>query len=70
MVNISKGITFISPPVSLSVIVGVFIEDGKVCTYYNVPTNGKDFESGDLIQLPRNGQETTVVILGIHGMLL
>lgn len=53
---------------SLSNIVGVFIEDGKVCTYYNVPNVGKDFGSGDLIQLPRNGTETTVVILGSHGM--
>jgi len=61
---------FICSLVSLVNIVVIFIEDGKVCTHYNVPTYGTDYSSGDILQLPRNGREATVVILGIHGMFV
>jgi len=56
--------------VSLVNIIGVFLEDGQVCTFYNFTTYGRSFESGDLIELPRHGKETMVVILGIYGMII
>lgn len=49
-------------------VVGIFIEDGQVCTYHNFETHGLKFESGELLELPRKGKMWTVVILGIHGM--
>lgn len=48
-------------------IIGIFIDDGEVCTYYNFATNGTAYSSGDILQLPRNGKKCTVVVLGIHG---
>lgn len=61
---------FVSYLVPLVHLVGIFLEDGQVCSYYNFATNDTVYESGDIVTLPRNNKETTVVILGIHGMLL
>ncbi|KAK3920362.1 Aldehyde dehydrogenase family 1 member A3, partial [Frankliniella fusca] len=46
---------------SLITIIGVFIDNGQVCSYYNVPTNGRSYESGDIIELPYHGKETSVL---------
>ncbi|XP_034241799.1 uncharacterized protein LOC117645638 isoform X2 [Thrips palmi] len=50
-------------------IVGIFLEDGAVCTYYDFATHGIKYDSGDVVMLPRHDQKTAVVILGIHVIL-
>lgn len=62
-------ILFVCFSVSLVNVVGIFLEDGAVCTYYNFALNGSTYESGDLLELPRGRNKATVVILGIHGNL-
>lgn len=52
-------------------IIGIFLEDGAVCTYFNYDPKGRLYESDDVIELPRRGTSTTaVVILGSHGMFV
>ena len=51
-------------------IVGIFLEDGAVCTYYDFATHGVKYESGDIVVLPRHDKKSTVVILGIDGMMV
>ncbi|XP_034250281.1 uncharacterized protein LOC117650787 [Thrips palmi] len=48
-------------------LVGIFLDNGQVCTYYNFDAKGKHYESGDLVDLPRGDKpDCAVVILGIH----
>lgn len=51
-------------------IIGIFLKDGQVCTYYNFATNGTNYESGHILELPRNGENCIVVVLGMHGMII
>lgn len=60
---------FVCVSVSSMNLVGVFLEDGQVCTYYNFNSMGKIYQSGDVIELPRRKKHCAVVILGIHGRL-
>jgi len=66
--SLSLNVVFVFPVSSMN-LVGVFLEDGQVCTYYNFNTMGETYQSGDVIELPRRGKDCAVVILGIHGRI-
>lgn len=65
-------IVFVWFPVSALYIIGIFLEDGQVCHFSNFDADDKVYESGDILELPRRGKQEncTVVLLGIHGMVI